>query len=69
MQHDRIPSRDEWLPARRRRLNREREITRRRGQFNPERRRNGPGADFDLTDWTRRPDDYHKDPKGRASAA
>jgi predicted dithiol-disulfide oxidoreductase (DUF899 family) len=35
MQHHRILSRDEWVPARRRRLSREREITRRRDQSNP----------------------------------
>jgi predicted dithiol-disulfide oxidoreductase (DUF899 family) len=42
MQHHRILSRDEWLPARRRRLSREREIAR-RDQLNAERPRNGTG--------------------------
>jgi len=68
MQHHRILSRDEWLPARRRRLSRERELTRRRDQ-NPERRRNESGAEFDLIDWARRPDEDEADGKGRASAA
>jgi hypothetical protein len=65
MQHHRILSRDEWFPARRRRLGDHpaaRSVER-------ERRRNGPGADFDLTDWARRPDDYQTERKGRASAA
>ena len=46
----------------------ERELTRRRDQ-NPERRRNESGADFDLIDWARRPDEDEADGKGRASAA
>jgi hypothetical protein len=69
MQHHRILSRDEWLPARRRRLSREWEPTRPRDQLHAERRRNESDADFDLTDWARRPDEYEADCKGRASAA
>ena len=69
MQHHRILSREEWLPARRRRLSKERELTRQRDQLNAERRRNEAGAEFDLTDWLRRQDDYQGDCKRRASAA
>jgi hypothetical protein len=51
MQHHRILSRDERVPARRPRVSREREITRRRDQSNPERDPNDAGIHFDLTGW------------------
>jgi hypothetical protein len=68
MQHHRILSRDEWVPARRRRLSREREITRRRDQSNPERGRNDAGIDFDLTGWACRDDEYKETRKTPVSA-
>jgi hypothetical protein len=61
MQHHRILSRDEWVPARRRRLSRGREITPPRDQSNPERGRNDAGIDFDLTGWACREDEYKED--------
>jgi predicted dithiol-disulfide oxidoreductase (DUF899 family) len=67
MQHQRILSRDEWLPARRRRLSREREFARRRDQLNAERAKSAAGAAFDLADWVRH--EYGDDRKERASAA
>ena len=67
--HHRTLSRDEWLPARRRRLSREKELTRQHDQLNAERRRNETGADFDLTDRVRHHDEYEEDRKRRASAA
>jgi len=69
VQHHRILSRDEWLPARRRRLSREKELTRQRDQSNAEQRRNETNADFDLTDWARRHDECEGDQKQRARAA
>ena len=68
MQHHRILSRDEWVPARRRRLSTEREITRRGDQSNPERDRNDAGIDFDLTGWACREDEYKEDRKTPVSA-
>jgi predicted dithiol-disulfide oxidoreductase (DUF899 family) len=67
MQHHRILSRDEWLPARRRRLSRE--IARRRDQLNAERPRNGTGLAFDLTDRARRHEGCEEQPRTRLSAA
>jgi hypothetical protein len=55
MQHHRILSRDEWLPARRRRLSTERELTRRRDQLYTERRRDEASPAFDLTGRVRQP--------------
>ena len=53
MQHHRTLSRDEWLPARRRRLSSERELTRQRDQLNPERHRNESGPPYQGTDRAR----------------
>jgi predicted dithiol-disulfide oxidoreductase (DUF899 family) len=68
MQHHRILSRDEWLPARRRRLSREREIAR-RDQLNAERPRIETGLAFDLTDRARRHEECEEQSRTRLSAA
>jgi predicted dithiol-disulfide oxidoreductase (DUF899 family) len=69
MQHHRILSRDEWIPARRRRLSSEREIARRRDQLNPGRRRDETGPALDLTDRTRRHEECEDQSRTRISAA
>jgi predicted dithiol-disulfide oxidoreductase (DUF899 family) len=69
MQHHRILSRDEWFPARRRRLSRDREIARRRDQLSAERPRNGTGLAFDLTDRARRHEGCEEQSRTRLSAA
>jgi hypothetical protein len=53
MQQHRVIARDEWFPARRRRLSRDRELARRHDQLCAERRRDEHGADLDLSDLAR----------------
>ena len=67
MQHQRSLSRDEWLPARRRRLSRETELTRQRDRSNGERRGNETGTDLDPTD-SGRPHDAYEDEARHAAA-
>ena len=66
MQRQGSLSRDEWVPARRRRLSRERELTRQRVR-NGERHRNETGTDLDPIDSGRRHDGCEDEARSEAA--